>query len=183
MALQTPEKDSSFRAVDFMLLGTDGETYRLERCRGENGLLVMFICNHCPYVQAVIQRLVEDCKVMQKAGIGCVAIMPNDTKSYPADSFDNMKKFAKQHKFPFPYLLDDTQRTAQAYRAVCTPDFFGFNAAGELQYRGRIDAAGIKPADNKTVRELRDAMLAVARTGQGPAIQHPSMGCSIKWRQ
>jgi peroxiredoxin len=183
VALQTPEKDSSFRAVDFMLLGTDGETYRLENCRGPNGLLVMFICNHCPYVQAVIDRLVADCKVLQKADIGCVAIMSNDTKAYPADSFDNMKKFAKQHRFSFPYLLDDTQRTAKAYKAVCTPDFFGFNKAGELQYRGRIDAAGIQPADKKTVRELRDAMLMIGKAGKGPAVQHPSMGCSIKWRQ
>jgi len=183
MALQTPEKDSSFRAVDFMLIGTDGQTYRLENCRGPKGLLVMFICNHCPYVQAVIGRLVADCKALQKEGIGCVAIMPNDTKAYPADSFENMKKFAKQHRFPFPYLLDDTQRTARAYKAVCTPDFFGFNTAGQLQYRGRLDDAGVKPAEKTTRRELRAAMLSIAKTGQGPAAQFPSMGCSIKWRQ
>jgi peroxiredoxin len=183
VALQTPEKDSSFRAVDFMLIGTDGQTYRLENCRGTKGLLVMFICNHCPYVQAVIGRLVDDCKVMQKAGIGCVAIMPNDSRLYPADSFENMKKFARQHRFPFPYLLDDTQKVAKAYKAVCTPDFFGFNAQGALRYRGRIDGAGLQPGDKRTARELRSAMLAIAATGQGPAQQFPSMGCSIKWRQ
>lgn len=182
MPLSTPEKDNAFKAVDFMLIGTDGKTYSLRKCRGPKGLLVMFICNHCPYVQAVVDRLVDDCNVLKKAGIGCVAIMSNDTKTHPADSFDNMQVFARKYRFPFPYLLDETQGVARAYGAVCTPDFFGFNGAGELQYRGRIDSAGINKPGPTTARELRDAMLEIAKTGKGPAEQFPSMGCSIKWR-
>lgn len=181
--LETPAPQTGLQAPDFSLKGVDGKNYNLAQCRGEKGLLVMFICNHCPYVKAVIGRLAEDCKALQKAGIGCVAIMPNDTARYPADSFEKMKDFAAAHHFTFPYLIDETQETARAYGAVCTPDLFGFNAAGQLHYRGRVDSAGPKEADAQTRRELREAMLAIAMTGQGPQEQYPSMGCSIKWRE
>jgi len=183
MALQTPVRDINFQAPDFLLIGTDGETYALADVKGPKGLLVMFICNHCPYVKSSIDRLVDDCRALKNAGIGCVAIMPNDTHVHTDDSFDRMKDFAHQHHFPFPYLIDETQDVARAYGAVCTPDLFGFNAAGALQYRGRIDSAGPKAetADGAT-RELLDAMLMIAETGQGPEHQNPSMGCSIKWR-
>jgi peroxiredoxin len=182
MALTISQKGSGSKAADFMLIGTDGKTYSLQKCRGPKGLLVMFICNHCPYVLAVVDRLVEDCNILKKAGIGCVAIMPNDTKAYPADSFDNMRIFASKRRFPFPYLLDETQNVARAYGAACTPDFFGFNEAGELQYRGRFDSAGMNKPNATTARELRDAMLEIAKTGNGPPQQIPSIGCSIKWR-
>ena len=145
-------------------------------------LLVMFLCNHCPYVKAVIDRLVDDCRFLAAQGVRAVAIMPNDTTISPADSFDNMQLFAIRHQFPFPYVIDDTQEIARAYGAVCTPDIFGFNAARRLCYRGRVDSAGPKEAGPDTVRELRAAMLQIARTGHGPENQLPSMGCSIKWR-
>lgn len=180
--LETPVKDSGFTAIDFTLKGIDGKTYRFADIRGKNGTLVMFICNHCPHVKGVIGRLVDDCKKLQDAGIGCVAIMPNDTESYPADSFDNMKIFAAAHGFTFPYLIDETQDTARAYGAVCTPDLYGFNANGALEYRGRIDSAGKNEAGPDTRRELLEAMTMIAQTGAGPAEQIPSMGCSIKWR-
>ncbi|MCB9987800.1 MAG: thioredoxin family protein [Rhodospirillales bacterium] len=180
--LHTPEKDSSFHAPDFSLTGTDGAVHTRESCSGDNGLLVMFICNHCPYVKAIINRLVPDCAALQKAGIGCVAVMPNDTANYPEDSLPNMKVFAREHGFTFPYLIDETQEIARAYGAVCTPDLFGFNVNGILQYRGRLDSAGPNEAETDTVRELRNAMLAIAETGTGPAKQVPSMGCSIKWK-
>lgn len=182
--LETPKKDTGFKAKDFSLKGTDGKTYSWDDVKGENGTLVMFICNHCPYVKAVIERLVEDCKALQGEGIGCVAIMPNDTKNHPADSFENMQIFAAEHGFTFPYLIDETQETAKAYGAVCTPDLFGFDNHDVLQYRGRVDSAGAKEVPGAdTRRELRDAMLAVARTGEAPDEQYPSMGCSIKWRE
>jgi peroxiredoxin len=166
----------------FALKGVDGRTHRLEDVRGANGTLIMFICNHCPYVKGVIGRLVEDCRTLAAAGIGAAAIMPNDTAAYPADSFENMKAFAREHSFPFPYLIDETQEVARAYGAVCTPDLFGFNAAGSLEYRGRVDSAGSKPPVGNEKRELREAMLEIARSGRGPAEQVPSIGCSIKWR-
>lgn len=180
--MHTPQKNNDFKAVDFSLKGTDGKTHTLQSCMGEKGLVVMFICNHCPYVKAVIERLVADCRELQKSGIGCVAIMPNDTANYPEDSFDNMKLFARSHGFTFPYLIDETQAVARAYDAICTPDLFGFDAAGRLQYRGRVDSAGPKEAKPDTKRELREAMLAVAKTGSVPSEQFPSMGCSIKWK-
>lgn len=180
--LQTPVKDTSFYAPDFSLKNIDGKELSYRDIRGENGTLVMFICNHCPYVKAVIDRLVADCRELQKAGIGCVAVMPNDTENYPEDSFENMQEFARRHGFTFPYVIDETQETAKAYDAVCTPDIFGFNADGQLQYRGRVDSAGPKEAGDDTVREMRDAMLQIAKTGTGPGEQHPSMGCSIKWK-
>ncbi len=182
MALQSPLKHETAKLVDFTLKGTDGRAYSLADVQGGKGTLVMFICNHCPYVKAVIGRLVEDVRALQAAGVGAVAIMSNDAANYPADSFDNMKLFAAQHGFVFPYLIDETQEVARAYGAVCTPDLFGFNAQGELQYRGRVDSAGSRPPSGSEKRELREAMLAIAATGKGPAEQIPSVGCSIKWR-
>lgn len=180
--LQTPEKDEAFQMVDFSLPAAGGGVRGLADVRGEKGTLVMFICNHCPYVKAVAGRLAEDCRALQAEGVGCVAVMPNDTAAYPADSFENMEIFAREHGFSFPYLIDETQQTARAYGAVCTPDFFGFDADGFLRYRGRIDDAGTGPAGPGTKRELREAMRQIARTGRGPDRQFPSMGCSIKWR-
>lgn len=180
--MHTPEKDETLYAPDFTLKNIDGRRLSLADCKGEKGVLMAFICNHCPYVLAIVDRLAEDFKILQKSGIGCAAIMPNDTDSYPDDSFENMKLFAKEHHFTVPYLIDETQETAKAYGAVCTPDFFGFNAAGRLCYRGRLDSAAHNPADENTSPELRAAMLQIAQTGEGPAKQFPSMGCSIKWR-
>jgi len=182
MAARSDERAGATHAIDFSLKGTDGKTHTLADVEGESGTLVMFICNHCPYVKGVIDRLADDVRALQKAGIGAVAIMSNDTESYPADSFDNMKAFAKAHDLPFPYVIDETQEIARTYGAVCTPDLFGFNAKGELAYRGRIDSAGSRPATGSEKRELREAMLQVAKTGKGPAEQIPSVGCSIKWR-
>ena len=142
----------------------------------------MFISNHCPYVKAIRKKLVRDTRDLMALGINSVAIMPNDTIAYPEDSFENMLKISKEFDFPFPYLLDETQQVARAYGAVCTPDFFGYNADLELQYRGRLDAAGPKSDDDTQVRELYEAMKLVAETGHGPEEQIPSMGCSIKWQ-
>ena len=173
--------DFGWKARDFALRGVDGRTWSLADARGPRGTLIAFICNHCPYVKAVIGRLVEDAKALRAIGIGTIAIMPNDTQAYPQDSFDNMQRFAAQHGFPFPYVIDETQDVARAYAAQCTPDFFGFNAADELQYRGRLDASRTTLVPGAR-RELFEAMRQVADTGRGPAEQVPSMGCSIKWR-
>jgi len=182
--LKTPNIKERFKAPDFSLPGTDGKTYSRLDCLGKKGLLVMFICNHCPYVKATIERLVEDYRYLEKKGIGSVAIMSNDTAAYPADSFDNMKIFAKEHNFCFPYLIDETQEVARAYGAVCTPDLFGFNADGYLEYRGRVDSAGMNDAAPPDIQhEMREATLEIAETGYGPAEQIPSMGCSIKWKE
>jgi peroxiredoxin len=170
-----------WKARDFALTGVDGKTYALADVRGPKGTLVMFICNHCPYVKATIGRIVEEATALKALGIGAIAIMPNDVAAYPEDSFDNMKAFARQHRLPFPYVIDETQDVGRAYDAQCTPDFFGFNAKLELQYRGRIDSSGRQAVPNAR-RELFDAMVAVAKTGRGPAEQTPSIGCSIKWR-
>jgi len=173
--------DFGWKARDFALKGVDGKSYSLADVRGPNGTLVVFICNHCPYVRAVIGRLVDEANALKAIGVGTIAINSNDTESYPEDSFDNMKVFAKDHGFTFPYVIDETQEVARAYRAQCTPDFFGFNAKDELQYRGRLDAGrpGFMPRGR---RELLEAMTQVAQTGKGPLEQTPSMGCSIKWR-
>jgi peroxiredoxin len=173
--------DFGWKARDFALEGVDGKSYSLADVRGPNGTLVVFICNHCPYVRAVIGRLVEEANALKAIGIGTIAINSNDTESYPEDSFDNMKAFAKKHDLTFPYAIDATQEIARAYHAQCTPDFFGFNAKDELQYRGRLDAGhpGFMPRGR---RELFEAMTQVAQTGKGPLEQTPSMGCSIKWR-
>ena len=181
-ALTTPICDFGWQAVDFSLEGVDGRSYALQDVRGDKGTLVMFICNHCPYVKAVIDRIVEDCRTLATRGIGAVAVMSNDTARYPADSFDNMKRFAAQHDMPFPYVIDETQDVARAYDAVCTPDFFGFNADLELQYRGRLDASRKEAGPSDARRELYDAMAQIAETGEGPRDQIASMGCSIKWK-
>jgi len=153
----------------------------LEDVKGENGTLVMFICNHCPYVKAVIEDIVQDCNDLKKEGIKSVAIMSNDVTNYPEDSFDNMIKFSEKHKFVFPYLFDDKQDVAKSYGAVCTPDFFGYNKNLELQYRGRIrELKNLKPV-RISESDLLNAMKTIAKTGQGPKKQIPSMGCSIKW--
>ncbi len=181
MAVSAPVCDFGWKAPEFDLEGVDGRRARLSELRGPNGTLVMFICNHCPYVKAVIDRLVRDCEELRGHGVSAIAIMPNDTQSYLEDSFENMKAFATQHRFSFPYAIDRTQEVARAYGAVCTPDFFGFNAGLELQYRGRIDDAGPRGGAVGR-RELFEAMTMIARTGRGPAEQAASMGCSIKWR-
>lgn len=181
--LHTPGFAENFTAPDFTLENIDGTQKSLADLRGKKGLLVMFICNHCPYVKAIIGRLVDTCDILQSEGIGCVAIMPNDAERYPTDSFENMQKFAKEHNFPFPYLIDKTQQTAKAYGAICTPDFFGFNADGLLQYRGRLDSAGTNTVDVSTKPELLNAMRRIAEIGAGPHKQMPSMGCSIKWKE
>ncbi len=180
--LQTPTVDTSFTAPNFELIGTDNKTYTLSDIAGTNGALVMFICNHCPYVKGIVDRLSSEMEQLQKAGIGVVAIMANDVDAYPEDNFANMQLFAKENGFTFPYLLDKTQEVAKAYGAVCTPDFFGFDKNLKLAYRGRLDSAGHKPADSTTTPELRQAMLKVASGNPAPIKQTPSMGCSIKWK-
>ncbi|CAA7619800.1 thioredoxin family protein [Magnetospirillum sp. UT-4] len=182
MAVETPICDFGWRAPDFALPGTDGRVWRLADARGPAGLLVMFICNHCPYVKAVVDRMVRDARDLQALGIGIAAVMSNDSSQYPEDSFDNMQAFAAAHGFTFPYLHDETQAVARAYGAVCTPDFFGFDAALGLQYRGRLDASKREAGPADARRELFEAMAAVAAGKGGPAEQIPSMGCSIKWK-
>jgi peroxiredoxin len=182
VSLTTPICNFGWKARDFDLPATDGQRHSLASVRGPNGLLLMFICNHCPYVKAVIRRIVRDCRELKAHGIGSVAIMSNDPSDYPEDSFDNMQRLAREQDFPFPYLLDETQETAKAYGAVCTPDFFGFNGKLELQYRGRLDASR-KETVAEARRDLFEAMLEVARSSQGPREQIPSMGCSIKWKE
>ena len=181
MPVETPICDFGWAAPQFSLPATDGKTYNLEELKGENGLLIMFICNHCPYVKSVIDRIVRDTAELQALGINSVAISANDANDYPADSFENMIVFAKKHGFGFPYLYDDTQDIAKAYNAVCTPDFFGFDKDLGLQYRGRLDASR-KDAVPGARRDLFEAMKQVAQTGKGPQEQIPSMGCSIKWK-
>ena len=170
-----------WKAKDFALSSVDGKTYSLSDTRGPKGTLVVFICNHCPYVKATINRIVAEANELRQIGIGTIAIMPNDTESYPEDSFDNMKAFAARHGFTFPYVIDTSQAVARAYDAQCTPDFFGFNARNELQYRGRLDASRMTPVANAR-RDLYEAMKQIAETGHGPKEQFPSMGCSIKWK-
>ena len=170
-----------WKAKDFALQGIDGRTYSLADIRGPKGTLVVFICNHRPYVKASINRIVTEANALREIGIETIAIMPNDTESYPEDSFDNMKAFAARYGFSFPYVIDTSQEVARAYCAQCTPDFFGFNAKDELQYRGRLDAARMTAVPNAG-RDLFEAMKQIAETGHGPQEQFPSMGCSIKWK-
>jgi peroxiredoxin len=181
--MPTPKPgEIGWKARDFALKGVDGRTYSLADVRGPKGTLVAFICNHCPYVKAIVGRLVDEAKALEALGIGTIAIMPNDTEAYPADSFENMQAFARQHGFTFPYVIDETQEVARAYGAVCTPDFFGFNAADELQYRGRLDASRTSLVPNAR-RDLYEAMRLIGETGRGPEEQPLSAGCSIKWRR
>jgi peroxiredoxin len=182
MAAESRVCDFGWKARDFRLTGTDGKRYALADVKGAKGTIVVFICKHCPYVRATIDRMVGDFAELKAAGIGAIAIMPNDVAAYPADSLDNMKKFAAERRFGFHYVIDETQEVARAYGAQCTPDFFGFNAALELQYRGRLDSAAKGPAAPGTKRELFEAMTLIAVTGKGPAQQVPSIGCSIKWK-
>jgi peroxiredoxin len=170
------------RAPDFALPGTDGRTWRYADAAGLNGLVVMFICNHCPYVKAVVDRIVRDARALRELGVGAVAISSNDAATYPEDSFENMIAFARRHGFEFPYLYDEPQDVARAYGAVCTPEFFGFDRERVLQYRGRLDASGRQPAAAGARRELFEAMKQVAATGRAPDEQTASIGCSIKWK-
>ncbi|MFV2035553.1 MAG: thioredoxin family protein [Halocynthiibacter sp.] len=170
------------KAPDFRLPATDGKTYSLADLRGENGTLVMFICNHCPYVLAVLDRIKRDAADLQALGIGVAAICSNDAHAYPADSFENMALLAGREGFTFPYLHDEDQQVARRYGAACTPDFFGFDAADRLQYKGRLDASRREAAPPDARRELFEAMAEIARTGKGPKDQNPSIGCSIKWK-
>ena len=170
-------------APDFVLPGVDGRDWSLEQLRGPRGLLVMFICNHCPYVQAVAERIRRDTDELRTLGVHAVAINSNDVRAYPEDSFENMKGFARDHGFGFPYLFDESQEVARVYGAVCTPDFFGFDAGLRLQYRGQLDASRKSTAPEGTRRDLFEAMRGIAETGRGPDEQLPSIGCSIKWRE
>ncbi|MGZ8257120.1 MAG: thioredoxin family protein [Gallionella sp.] len=181
VSLQPPLCDFGWQAPDFDLLGVDGARYNLARAAGKNGLLVMFICNHCPYVKSIRERMVRDTLELKAQGINSIAIMSNDPADYEEDSFDNMRSVAQQYAYPFPYVIDTTQQVAKLYDAVCTPDFFGFNAKLELQYRGRLDASRKETAPN-AARDLFNAMSQVAQTGRGPRDQIASMGCSIKWK-
>ena len=181
MAEETPICDFGWKAPAFTLPGVDGKSYSLQALRGPKGTLVMFICNHCPYVKAVIDRIVRDAQELAAYGVSAVAISSNDTVHYPEDSFDNMKLLAAKHGFTFPYVIDETQEVARTYGAQCTPDFFGFNAQDELQYRGRLDASRTTLVPNAR-RDLFEAIKQVAETGHGPEDQTPSMGCSIKWK-
>jgi peroxiredoxin len=181
-SLETPVCDFGWKAIDFDLLGVDGKRYNLASAKGENGLLIMFICNHCPYVKAIQDRLIRDVSELKQHGVNAIAIMSNDPNDYPEDSFDNMIRIAREWAYPFPYVWDETQEVAKAYGAVCTPDFFGFNNELELQYRGRLDASRKEAAPPDARRDLFEGMLEVAMTGKGPKDQTPSIGCSIKWR-
>ena len=181
-SLNPPVCDFGWQAPDFNLVNVDGNLVSLDLAMGKNGLLVMFICNHCPYVKAIFPRLVADVRELQTLGVNTVAIMSNDPTEYPEDSFANMHAVAKEMNFPFPYLLDETQQIAKDYGAVCTPDFFGFNVDLKLQYRGRFDASRKETAPNST-RDLFHAMKLVAETGAGPKEQIASIGCSIKWSE
>jgi len=178
---ETPVCDFGQPAIDFSLPGVDGKTWSLNDCMGEKGLLVMFICNHCPYVKSILERIVRDARELKTLGVNTVAIMSNDPTEYEEDSFENMQAVAGKFDFPFPYLIDETQEIAKKYGAVCTPDFFGYNADLQLQYRGRLDESRKEAVDGAR-RDLFEAMKQVAETGKGPTEQVPSMGCSIKWK-
>lgn len=169
-------------AVNFKLPATDGKTYSLDDVAGRAGTVIVFICNHCPYVKASIDRLVADARLLMPEGVGFAAICSNDAASYPDDSFDNMQRFAEQHQFPFPYLHDESQEVARAYGAICTPDYFGYDADRRLKYRGRLDEGRTSAPPAEARRELVEAMREIARTGAAPKNQTPSMGCTIKWK-
>lgn len=182
MAATSPETTLGVSAPDFALPATDGRTVRLADVAGENGTVVAFICNHCPYVVSSVRRMVDDAAALADEGVGFVAVCSNDATRYPADSFERMKEFAAAHGFFFPYLHDESQAVAEAYGAVCTPEFFGLDRGGRLVYRGRMDGGGTGTPDPAAPRELREAMLAVARGKTPPEDQMPAVGCSIKWK-
>jgi peroxiredoxin len=182
MAATPPVCDFGWQAVDAELPGVDGKRHRLLDLAGPNGLVVAFICNHCPYVRAVVDRFVRDAADLKAHGVGFVAVSSNDAVAYPEDSFDNMARFSTAHGFGFPYLYDEDQSLARAYGAACTPDFFGFNRDLKLQYRGRLDASRREVGSADLRRDLYEAMVEVARTGEGPRDQVASIGCSIKWK-
>ena len=178
---KTPICDFGKKAENFQLKSTDNKMISLNDIKGKNGTLIMFICNHCPYVKAVIEDIVNDTNALKKEGINSVAIMSNDTKNYPEDSFENMIKFSNEHKFNFPYLIDKDQEIAKKYNAICTPDFFGYNTKLELQYRGRMRELRDLKKISFGESDLKKAMDLISTTGNGPKNQFPSMGCSIKW--
>ena len=185
VALETPICDFGWKAPEFNLIGIDNKYYSFQDIKGSNGTLVMFICNHCPYVKSVIHRIVEDVTTLKEKGIGVIAIMSNDVndpKYGEEDSFDKMKLFSEKNNFVFPYVYDETQSVGREYNAVCTPDFFGFNANNELQYRGRLEESKMEIIPNAK-KELLEAMIQVSETGSGPKDQIPSIGCSIKWKE
>ena len=177
---KTPICNFGEKTKSFELKGVDGKRHKLDDHAGKNGLLIMFICNHCPYVKSIISRIIRDTEELKQFGVNSVGIMSNDPNEYEEDSFDNMKKLSLDHNFPFPYLIDETQEIARAYGAVCTPDFFGYNDKLGLQYRGRLDESRKESVDGAK-RELFEAMKQISLTGKGPDNQIPSMGCSIKW--
>lgn len=181
MAATPPICEFGWKAIDFSLQGIDGATHGLKDVAGPKGTVIVFMCNHCPYVRSIASRLGEEARALKAMGIGVAGINANDPVAYPEDSFENMKDFAREHRIEFPYLVDPTQETARAYDAICTPDFFGFNKDFELQYRGRLDESRTTLVQNAR-RELFEAMQAVAETGHGPEAQVASMGCSIKWK-
>ena len=183
MAAIPPVCDFNQNAKAFKLKGVDGKIYQFDDIKGSNGALVMFLCNHCPYVIAVLDRIVRDANELSEYGVGVVAICSNDSKTHPDDSYENMQIFSKKNSFSFPYLHDDDQSIAKAYDAVCTPDFFGYNADAKLQYRGRLDASRKEAGPVDLNRDLFEAMVQISKTGMGPSDQVPSMGCSIKWNQ
>ncbi len=183
VSLETPVCEFDRAIPSFELADVYGDLWTPERAQGERGLLVMFICNHCPYVKAVRDRIVRDCRELKEMGLNSVAIMSNDPAQYEEDSPENMRKIAEQYQFPFPYLLDETQSVAKAFGAVCTPDFFGYNSMLKLQYRGRLDESRKETAPEGVRRDLFEAMKQVVETGTGPSEQIPSMGCSIKWKE
>ena len=182
MAVAQTEIELDARAPDFRLPAMDGRTYALKNVAGERGTVIVFICNHCPYVKAVIGRLVADARLLMGEGVGFAAICSNDAASYPEDSFAKMGEFARKHDFPFPYLHDETQEVARAYGAVCTPDFFGFDSELKLKYRGRLDEGRTSPPPPNARRELLEAMRAIAEGHPAPSNQAASIGCSIKWK-
>ena len=183
MAQTSKTCDFGWKAVDAELVGTDNKMHRLFAYKGSKGLVIVFICNHCPYVQAVINKIVRDANDLSAHGINFVSISSNDVIKYPEDSFYNMIEFAKKHDFPFPYLYDETQEVAKDYGAVCTPDFFGFDANLELQYRGRLDSTRKEATPLENERDLYNAMVMIANTGHGPKKQSPTIGCGIKWKE
>ena len=182
MPLESSFCSFGWQAADFRLKSIDNKFYTLKELKGSKGTLIMFICNHCPYVKAIAKKIAFETNELKKLDVQSIAVMSNDTIDYPEDSFDNMKKFAKNYNFQFPYLIDDSQTIAKQYNAICTPDFYGFNKDLTLQYRGRLDSSGKLGKEKNPTRDLYNAMQEISESSIGPKKQFPSMGCSIKWR-